>query len=522
MIMPTACDPIVARLIAFTRTLAVAGVLSATMLGTAAAFEFGDVEHKAKALAAQPYDAPKPVPEFLRRPNFNYDQHRDIRFNPDKSIWRGGNGNFEVQLFHPGFVYEYGVDLHLIDGKTIKPLLLEPQLFDYGKNNIADKLPSDLGYAGFRLHYPIKNRRYFDEVITFAGASYFRAVSRDTLYGISARGLAVDTGLPSGEEFPIFREFWLKRPSPESKSARIYALLDGPRVTGAYEFNINPGKTTTTHVKAAIFQREKVKELGVAPLTSMFHFGENTRRPNGEWRPEVHDSDGLFMINGNGERIWRPLSNESRLRLISFSLENPRGFGLFQRDRAFSSYEDLETHMEQRPNAWVVPVGDWGKGYVKLTEIPTNSEYNDNIVAYWVPETTPDPGEPLRVEYRIDWGNELPAIEPKALVFATRTGFDFDDNGNPKHRRVLIDFIGEKLKALGPEAKVEPDVTIGAGGELIEKHLTWNKVTQGWRLSFALHTVKDKPVELRAFLKAQDTALSETWTYLLEPPPLEK
>ncbi|MGF1545910.1 MAG: glucan biosynthesis protein [Thiotrichales bacterium] len=511
-----------ARSMAFARTLTLALALTAVSIESAVAFEFSDVEAKAKALAAQPYNAPKPVPEFLRRPNFNYDQHRDIRFIREKSLWRGTSSNFEAQLFHPGFVYEYGVDLNLVDGKETRALTLDPTLFNYGKNNIGDKLPSDLGYAGFRLHFPIKSRQYFDEVVTFAGASYFRAVSRDTLYGLSARGLAVDTGLPSGEEFPIFREFWLKQPTPQSKSARIYALLDGPRVTGAYEFNINPGKTTATHVKAAIFQREKVKELGIAPLTSMFYYGENTRRPHGEWRPEVHDSDGLFLINGNGERIWRPLSNEARLRLISFSLENPRGFGLFQRDRDFASYEDLETHMEQRPNAWVVPVGDWGKGYVKLTEIPTNSEYNDNIVAYWVPETTPEPGTPLRVEYRIDWSSELPAIEPKALVHATRTGFDFDDAGKPKNRRVLVDFVGDQLKRLGPDAKIEPDITIGAGGELIEKHLTWNKVTQGWRLSFALNTEKDKPVELRAFLKSQGTTLSETWTYLLEPPPLEK
>ncbi len=487
------------------------------------AFDHADVTAKARQLADKPYEAPPPVPEILRRPNLNYDQHRDVRFKTDRSLFRTKNGSFEVQLFHPGFVYEYGVTINLIEGGKVTTLPFKTDLFDYGKNTFADKIPSDLGYAGFRIHAPINRKDYLDEVIAFAGASYFRAVSKGTVYGLSARGLAIDTGLPSGEEFPVFREFWLEQPAPKSKTMTIHALLDSPRVTGAYTFVVEPGKVTKVDVTATLFQREKVKELGIAPLTSMFFYGGNTLRPKWEWRPEVHDSDGLFMINGNGERLWRPLSNESRLRLVSFYLENPKGFGLLQRDRDFRSYEDLETHMEMRPNAWVIPKGQWGKGYIKLTEIPTHSEYNDNIVAYWVPEKTPDVKQPLNVEYRIEWGTEQPSVPTLAHATDTRVGYDFDyDQNKPKNRRVIIEFDGDALRKLPEDAPVEADVTVGKGGELIEKHVTYNRVTKGRRISFALNTEKDKPVELRAFLKLKDQALSETWTYLLEPSPPEK
>lgn len=481
-----------------------------------APFGFDAIIDQARDLANRPHSPPPPVPKVLS--DLSYDAYRDIRYRFDKSLWRQAGDRFDVHFIHPGLFYTHSVQINLVEQGRVTPFSYSKDLFDFGRNTFADQLPPDLGYAGLVLNYPLKQPDLQSQVIVFAGASYFRALGRDNVWGLSARGLAVDTGHPNGEEFPYFRAFWLEKPAPDAKQMTVYALLDSHRVTGAYRFVITPGKTTVQDVTAHLFLREGVGELGIAPLTSMYMHGENQPRPVGEWRPEVHDSDGLLMANGDGERIWRPLANMQRLRMSGFSLENPRGFGLLQRDRHFHSYEDLETRQELRPSLWVVPKGDWGKGRVKLTEIPSESEANDNIVAYWVPDQWIAEGRPLVFEYGLRWGFEDPAGQDGGRITATRIATG-DREGVARVRdatRFLIDFQGEQLAALGADQAPAGVVSVGAGGELVDQQIIKNDVTGGWRLVFKVRPPKDQPLELRAFLKKDNETLSETWSYLHE------
>lgn len=481
----------------------------------ALAFGYEQVVEKARAAAHEPYKPMREVPEFLAE--IKYDAHRDIRFKPDQALWRSKGMNFDVYLLHPGFLFKHPVRINIFDAEGVHELPFRTELFDYGKNDFADRIPKDLGYAGLVINYPIKNPDVQDQVVVFQGASYFRSLGRDNVYGLSARGLAIDTGLPSGEEFPYFTEFWLERPSPRQHVMKVYALLDSPSVTGAYRFTIVPGEETWIHVKATVFERKRVKELGIAPLTSMFLYGENGPRLQGDWRPEIHDSDGLLMHNGTGEWIWRPLENKLRLRISMFSLQSPRGFGLLQRDREFVHYEDLETHQDLRPGLWIRPDGDWGEGAVKLAEIPSDEEYNDNIVAYWVPADRPEPGEPMTFNYIMGWGFNEPSPRDAGRVTGTWVGYGGVKGKDESKRRFVIDFQGEDLAALGPEARVEGVVSVGEGAKLLEQQVHKNTKTGGWRLVFQIKLPEDrKPVDLRAFLKSGETTMSETWTYLFE------
>jgi glucans biosynthesis protein len=303
-------------------------------------FGLDNVAEIAKSLAAEPFKPPRSVPDFIKQ--LTYDQYRDIRFDPTQSLWQDA-GNFQVQFIHPGLYYDHAVTINVHDSTGIRRAGFSPKLFTYGKNKFADKIPADLGFAGFRLAYPLHKKDEYNHVIVFAGASYFRAVAKNEVFGLSARGLAIDTGLPSGEEFPYFKEFWLEKPAREAREMKVFALLDSQSLTGAYEFLVRPGERTLVDVKARLFERKKVTELGIAPLTSMFFYGEEKPCPAEDWRPEVHDSDGLLIHASAGEWIWRPLGNREKLRVSYFALDNPLGFGLLQRDRKFYSYEDLET-----------------------------------------------------------------------------------------------------------------------------------------------------------------------------------
>lgn len=478
-------------------------------------FSIDNVASLAKELAAKPFKPFAPIPDFLKQ--LTYDEYRDIRFDPDQSLWKE-SGNFQVQFIHPGLYYGHSVAINTYDTQGIRRVPFSPKLFTYGKNKFADKVPADLGFAGFRLAYPLYKKDEYNHVIVFAGASYFRAVAKNEVFGLSARGLAIDTGLPSGEEFPAFREFWLERPSRQARAMKIYALLDSQSLTGAYEFLVRPGERTLVDVKARLFERKRVKELGIAPLTSMFLYGEEKPRPPGDWRPEVHDSDGLSIASGTGEWLWRPLVNPQKLQISYFEMENPRGFGLLQRDRRFSNYEDLETRHELRPNAWITPLGNWGQGQIKLVEIPSPKEINDNIVAYWIPKNLPAVGQPIDLAYRIHFQSEEAIDSASGRVTATRIGIgDKEDL-----RRFVLDFEGGKLKNLPVNAPVKPVISVEPDGELVQQNSSKNPVTGGWRVAFQVKTPKDKPLQLRAFLQyeknpATKEALSETWNYELQP-----
>ena len=339
-----------------------------------------------------------------------------------------------------------------------------------------------LGFAGFRVHYPVNTQKYKDEVLVFLGASYLRALGKGQLYGISARGLAVDTALNSGEEFPQFTEFWLQRPQARDKELTIYALLDSPRVSGAYRFVLKPGETTAIEVKSQLYLRENVTILGIAPLTSMYFFGENQRSAVEDYRPEVHDSDGLSVQSGTGEWIWRPLVNPKRLLVTSYALTNPQGFGMMQRDRAFASYQDLEAHYEMRPSVWIEPIGNWGAGRIELVQLPTPDETNDNAVAFWVPEVMPTPGKPYQIEYRMLWQKDSETRPPLSWVTQTRRGHGYlrkvDDSV-----ALVVDFEGPALARLAPDTKLEAIVSSDANGKLLETNTYRNDVSGGWRMT---------------------------------------
>ncbi len=397
-----------------------------------------------------------------------------------------------------------------------------PDMFDYGKNEFGSRIPQDLGFAGMRVHYPIKNPNYRDEIIVFLGASYFRAVGRDQAYGISARGLAIDTAQPSGEEFPWFREYWLVRPGAGAQELTMFALLDSPSGTGAYRFVVAPGPETRVDVEMRIYPRKEIKKLGVSALTSMFLRGENGDGPIDDYRPEVHDSDGLLIAARSGEWLWRPLENPHSLVVSAFSTVSPRGFGLLQRDRNLDHYQDFEARQDLRPSVWIEPKGDWGPGRVELVEIPTDKDINDNIVSYWVPEAPVTPKNPVSLAYSMFWYGEERTRPPGGWSSSTRKDRGTMDGA----RRLVVDFEGKALSKIPPESVVEGVVTAAAHGsdgaargpaELLEQQVIHNPINNGWRLVFQVKPPDDHPIELRAFLRHGGDVITETWSYQLHP-----
>jgi glucans biosynthesis protein len=393
-------------------------------------------------------------------------------------------------------------------------------MFEFGKLVPPVKLPAELGFAGFRVHYPLNTPAYKDEVIVFLGASYFRELGRNQLYGMSARGLAVNTATEGGEEFPYFTDFWLVRPDPAQRSLTIYALLDSPSVTGAYQFELRPGSTTQVQVSGQLYPRRAIEKIGIAPLTSMFLYGENnTGRHFDDYRPEVHDSDGLMTQTGLGEWAWRPLVNPHSLRVNRFMDEHPRGFGLAQRDRDFSHYQDPESHFQLRPSYWIEPLGDWGKGGVELVEIPTDEEIHDNIVAYWVPEAAAQAHKPIPFSYLIYAYSRSSRWPPGGRVIATRTGAVIGANSQPAAgvRQMMIDFAGGDLEDLYAAQPVQAQITAN-NGEVEAVSVERLPQTAIWRVSFRMKPSGEKPVDLRCYLTLYGDALTETWTYLWKPP----
>jgi glucans biosynthesis protein len=492
----------------------------AALLGprsSACGFDLEDVARQAEAIAREPYrERQKRVPSWMLIGGMTYDQWRDIRFRPEQALWRKEGLPFQVQLFHPGLYYDRSVQVNVVDGGGVRPLPFSTRFFHYGKNDFARRIAEDIGYAGLRVHHPLKGPAYFDEVIVFLGASYFRAVGRDNVYGLSARALAIDTVEPSGEEFPNFIEFWLVEPARSARNLVLYALLDSPSASGAYRFEITPGAQTTVEVDARLFLRRVPAKLGLAPLTSMFFFGENSVRRFDDFRPEVHDSDGLLLHFDSGEWLWRPLDNRSRINAAGLQMRNPRGFGLVQRDRDFASYQDIETRAELRPSTWVVPRGDWGDGRVELVEIPSSNELVDNIVAYWVPATPPAPGAVLPYAYTLSWYGDDGARPPGARAVATRR--DRGSVGTPHDGyRYVVDFDGPPLRALGADTPPRAVVSAGNGAALYDEHVYKNPVTGGWRLTFQIKPRNEEPVELRAYLARDEGVLTETWSNVWLP-----
>jgi periplasmic glucans biosynthesis protein len=488
-----------------------------------AAFGFDNLSRIARDRSQAPYQtAGVQLPPALR--SLDYDGYRDIRFQPSRALWRDAKLPFEAMFFHLGEQRRQPVRVHEITPQGVRPLAYKRADFDFGRNAVQPTDWGDLGFAGLRIHYPLNTAQYKDELVTFLGASYFRALGAGQQYGLSARGLAIDTTGGQGEEFPRFTEFWLERPVAGARQLTIYAFLESPRATGAYRFDILPGPQSITRVQARIFLRpgasRPIATLGLAPLTSMFFFGENQPR-GGDFRPEVHDSDGLLIATGEGEWLWRPLQNPARPAANSFSVKSLRGFGLMQRDRAFASYEDAEAHYERRPSAWVRPLGDWGAGRVELLQLPTPDETQDNVVAYWVPAKLPAPGEPLDFAYEIAWQGDAQQRPPGSWVMQSRRG-----SGHSKHDekalagqvQYVVDFQGPALDSLPPGARVRVLATADANGRVLEQLAYPNPAAGSWRMTLRVQRLDPtRPVELRAFLQHDNHTLSETWSNIILP-----
>jgi glucans biosynthesis protein len=468
---------------------------------------FVELEQRARALAAEPaVDRPNlDLPKQLAK--LTYDQWRKIRFRPHKSLWRNDPGRFEVQFFHPGFTFLQGVAISLIEKGQVERFPFSTDLFSY-EGFAGPPPPTGIEYTGFRVHTPLNVPDYRDEVVVFNGASYFRPLGKGNVYGLSARGLAIDMGEPKPEEFPSFTQFFLVHPESTDDKLWILALLESRRATGAYAFHLQPGDPTLIDVTSRVFVREPVTALGVAPLTSMYLFGEDAPNRFGDFRPEVHDSDGVSFWTSTGEWLFRPLRNPKKTVTTSFRLDSPRGFGLVQRDRTFDHYQDLEARYQDRPSCWVEPLAGFEKGSLRLLEISTQLETDDNIAMAWVPDVQPERGQPLAISYRLHVGSADDVKGPTARVDGTRIG---KTEGGV---RFLVDFVGpELLRREDVQAVIST-----TGGRVLEQHVERNSFAEGVRASFEVAIEPGaRDVELRAFLKSKDDVLTETWSYLWQP-----
>jgi glucans biosynthesis protein len=506
-------------------------------------FSFETVRARALELARSPHvpRATDDLPEWLAK--LDYDGYRALRFVPQASLWGGEDLPFRAQFMHRGYLFRSRVRIHVVEGGEARELRFEPAQFQYAPGQAP--VPDELGYAGFALRYRASEPARWDEFASFLGASYYRLVGSGQHYGASARGLAIDAATSKGEEFPEFVEFWIEKPAPDARQLVVHALLDSPSLTGACRFVLEPGAQTAADALVCIVPRRPVEKLGLAPLTSMFHFGEDGLRRTPDYRPEVHDSDGLLIHDARGEWLWRPLRNPPREhRVTRFALENPAGFGLLQRDRSFESYADLEARYELRPSLWVEPRGSWGKGAVELLEIPTPGEWNDNVVAYWVPEQALTAGQELRLEYRMTAATEEPARPPLLHARSARM------RPGKEAQLFVLDFVGlepgaaepgnaapsvaapgqsperSPMAATAPDASAQPSVPAAPLEARVStprgaiRHLTLrpNTPSGAVRCSFELVDGEPAPLELRVQLWRGERPVSETVVLSWERP----
>ncbi len=482
-------------------------------------FDYAALKGHARALAAASH---KPraghLPDAVAQ--LDWDQYQAIRLRHDHALWAAQPSPFRVEFFHLGLNYKAPVEMFELQGGMARPIPYSSAMFDYGTSGLdPTKLPADLGFAGFRVFFHTDWKR---DIAAFLGASYFRAVGKEMQYGQSARALAIDCGMDRAEEFPNFTSFWFERPARDATKLTIYALLDSPSVAGAYRIDIQPAATLIMNIDAALYPRAGIERLGVAPLTSMFLTAENDRRVANDWRTDIHDSDGLALWTGHGEWIWRPLTNPASPRFNAYVDDNPRGFGLLQRDRNFDHYQDDGVFYERRPSVWVEPRLQWHAGSVQLVELPARDETDDNIVAFWNPARKPQPGEELLFSYRLHWGSAMPFAPALARVVATRTGVG-GIVGQPRKYfswRFVVDFAGPDFAKLPKGAKVEPVISASSG----EIELTSARPLEsihGYRAMFDLKPTHPgiDPINLRLFLRAGSQPLTETWLYQWTPPP---
>jgi glucans biosynthesis protein len=467
----------------------------------------------AEKLAAKPY-----VPSDSRMSKFfreiNYDTYRSITFRPEKNLWRDTGLRFQLQFFHPGYLFTRMVRLHEFTPTHTQAIPFAQDFFDY--HDLALPLLSRRGldFAGFRVLHPLNQAETWDEIIAFVGSAYYRSLARGQRYGLSARGLALNAGGPATEEFPEFVEYWIGKPEPNANTITVHALLDSPSAAGAYTFVITPGDETVIETRATLFFRKTVDLPGFVPLSSMFWFAEASPSRFGDFRPEVHDSDGLLVAPDADTRLWRPLRNPATTVHTDFDVPGFVGFGLLQRDRDFHSYEDIEGRFERRPGVWIEPLGTWPAGKVRLVEIPTEDEYHDNIAAFWTPHDPIEPGRPFELAWKQRWTSAATFGGPPGWVSATRQAVH---DGGPDRTRYLIDFDPASLARLPADAVLVPEVT-APGAKIRHAEVQRNPANGGRRLLILLAApANSAAVEVRARLMLDGKPVTETWTTLWQP-----
>jgi periplasmic glucans biosynthesis protein len=472
-------------------------------------FSFSTVREMARALAAKDFRPAQnsDLPEELKK--LTYDQYQMIRFRPEHSLWKDAHVRFTAQFCQRGYIYQDPVGIHVIESGKVSDVPFSPDQFDYDKNRVPNNLPASLQFGGFRLLYPLNSPQKLDEVAEFLGASYFRVLGQSQRYGTSLRGLAIDTAEKTGEEFPRFTEFWLEKPPPLAGGIRVYALLDSPSVAGAYRFVIEPDGATRVEVEESLFFRKSPKKIGIAPASSLFLMGQNRTHFMPDYRPQVHDSDGLLIESGDSNWTWRVLVNPAKQdRTDRFPVEELRGFGLMQRDREFRDYDDLGSRFESRPSYWIEPVGNWGPGTVELVEIPTSTDWNDNIVAYWTPRDMPKPGQELHLTYRLS--AILPGPEKVPLLRVRSTHIRPENGDTPP--RFVIDFAGAWPQPADLTSAGVAKIQVSQG-QVRNPVVQTNEVSGGWQVFFDLAGAGDNRTEMRLRLQPGAEPVSETWVY---------
>ncbi|WP_342643065.1 glucan biosynthesis protein [Rhodoligotrophos ferricapiens] len=483
------------------------------VLGDAVPFSFEGLKERARAMAAAPWQDPKSkFGEILQK--IDYDAFQKIVFRRDASLFADRTDAPPIQLFHLGRYFQEPCSIAVVENGMAREVHYRNAYFDMPADHVARQLPEDIGFAGFRVMAPSQKTDW----LAFLGAAYFRSSGALDQYGLSARGIAIDTALPTPEEFPRFTGFWLESGGSDDHVI-IYALMDGPSIAGAYRMDCLKQTGVVMDIDACLYPRKPIKRMGVAPLTSMFWYGENDRRQAIEWRPEIHDSDGLAIWTGTGERIWRPLNNPRRVMTNSFIDSDPKGFGLLQRDRNFDHYQDDGVFYDKRPSVWVEPKGSWGEGEVQLVEIPTDDEIHDNIVAYWVPKRPAEPGTSFEFSYRLHWEADEPFPTNLGRVVDTFSGIG-GIPGQPRPPGVtkfVVDFMGGDLRK-HQRGEVEPVVTLSRGElGLVDAYPLANNPDR-FRTFFNVKATGPDPVDLRLYLKGKDGgALTETWLYQFFP-----
>ncbi len=493
---------------------------SGLAFGPPSAFGFEGLKAVARQAAAAPYVPPAKPSQVLNE--LDYQAWGDITFDTDHALY--ADGPLPVTFFHPGKYFQDPVKIHAVEGGQAREVIYDQSYFHMPANSPAHRLPEGAGFAGFRVQEPRAGKLDWrkNDWVAFLGASYLRAIGQLYQYGLSARAIAIDTAVfDKSEEFPRFSQIYIERPAAGSDAITVHALLDGPSITGACRFRMTRGAGVVMDIDQTLFLRKSVARFGLAPMTSMYWFSETVKPTAIDWRPEVHDSDGLCLWTGQGEHIWRPLNNPPRVMVSAFSDDNPKGFGLCQRDRTFDHYLD-GVYYDRRPTLWVEPKGNWGRGAVELIEIPTDDEIMDNIVAAWVPERAPAPGQQLDLSYRLHWVADEPYPTPLARCVATRLGRG-GQPGQPRpqgQRKFLVEFLGGPLKTLptGVKPAMLLNASRGRAGDNSLIEAVPDGVPGHWRVQFDLAGVQGaEPVELKLRLTVDGKVATETWNFQYHP-----